>query len=493
MLKIMTTLGVLQVVASLIYLIRSKMLALLLGPQGVGVISVVDQATQFIGYVSAISLPYAGVKFLSRAHSKGFEEFRESYAALLKLLSMVTLIGVAVSLVVVFGFPRAIGTQLSGYRVFLLPALITVPAMSMHGLFVNVLGSAQRPLSSMWLLVIIALVVTIAAAAGVAVDGISGYYWANLLAMAILTAGAAVYLKRGLGLPILDRAASVKKQLRQNPDIVTFSLILFGASFTFPFSYFVARYMVLKGFGEAEAGMLQAAIALAAALSTVLSPINNLYLSPILNRSIPVQEKMVVATEMQGRLTVIICALAIPMALFPQWLLTILYSPAFVGVSRSVFLFVVAQCALQLGWVYQSLLIGLDDLKVYGAITSAGYLLIALFSWPLARRYGALGVAVSCLISSGSIFLMLYARLSLKHGLKLPFKLRVLMGYGLLVLLLAGAFFNRFDAMDFGVALTKLIVGGLFVASLTLFLDREEIKQLIDPISQAVLRTRKTS
>jgi len=46
MLKIITTIGGIQVLAIIINVVRSKIMAVLLGPEGIGIISIVDQVVQ---------------------------------------------------------------------------------------------------------------------------------------------------------------------------------------------------------------------------------------------------------------------------------------------------------------------------------------------------------------------------------------------------------------------------------------------------------------
>ena len=489
MLKIIAAIGSIQVLAILVGLIRSKIIALLLGPAGVGIISIVDQSAQLVAHVSAFSLPFAAVKFLSRSHSESFEAFKGSYSSLLRALFLLTTAGAALSLGITLWRPEVLGRELSAYRGFLLPALIGVPAIALHGFFSSVLASGQKPKASALLALTITLSLTVAATIGVPVGGILGLYWGNFLASLFIVVGVLVYLKRKLGLPLFERGHGIRKELQKYPDTVIFSLILYGSSFAHILSYFVVRFTVLTIFGEIQAGLLQATIALAGAINLIFSPVNGLYLTPILNRSIPKEEKMRAALEFQRALMVGLGVLAMPIVLFPEWLLVLLFSTAFLEVNRVVFLFVVAQCVVQLGGVYNALLIGFDDLKMYGMITFFGHLLLALLSWLLAARYGILGVGVASLISSVTIFLLSLGQLSLKHGFVIAPRLRYLMGYELLTLLLAGGINNYFDAWKPLVILSKFGLYFLFLISLLFFMRREEIKQLVRKIE--VFRSRR--
>ncbi len=72
MLKAILSIGMIQAVAIVIQFVRSKVVAVTLGPAGVGVISTIDQTVQFVAFAAAFSIPLASVKFLSKAHSEGY-------------------------------------------------------------------------------------------------------------------------------------------------------------------------------------------------------------------------------------------------------------------------------------------------------------------------------------------------------------------------------------------------------------------------------------
>ena len=116
---------------------EAKIVALLLGPEGVGAISVIDQVVQFAAYLSAFSLPLASVKFLSRAHSKGDDAFRRTYSAFLMLL----LVLAAVTMALILLRPDWLGLTLARFRVSLLVAAASIPAMSLMAFFTNVLAA----------------------------------------------------------------------------------------------------------------------------------------------------------------------------------------------------------------------------------------------------------------------------------------------------------------------------------------------------------------
>src|SRR6266851_1242004 len=96
MFRIIAGIGALQVAVTLINMLRSKAVALLLGPEGVGVIGLLDHLIQLELYVSTLSLPFAAVRFLSRAHSEGHEAFSQSFGSFLRALLILTGIGAVI-------------------------------------------------------------------------------------------------------------------------------------------------------------------------------------------------------------------------------------------------------------------------------------------------------------------------------------------------------------------------------------------------------------
>src|SRR5712691_10081341 len=121
--RLILGIGVLQIGVVLINMLRTKLVAVILGPQGVGVIGLVDQLVQIVLYVSTLSLPFAAVRFLSRAHSDGPGAFRESYTTSLRAVLLLTTGGFTIGGVVAWFRPDLLGPELAPYRAFLLPAL----------------------------------------------------------------------------------------------------------------------------------------------------------------------------------------------------------------------------------------------------------------------------------------------------------------------------------------------------------------------------------
>ena len=86
--------------------------------------------------------------------------------------------------------------------------------------------------------------------------------------------------------------------------------------------------------------------------------------------------------------TVILVGLiGLPVVLFPQLILTLMFSSSFTPVAGLVYLFVIGQIINQLAGVHQAFLIGVDDFKTNTIMVTCGQLFFAALAWTLAPRY----------------------------------------------------------------------------------------------------------
>src|ERR1700716_193468 len=109
--RTIVAIGAVQVLTMLFTLMRSKVVAISAGPAGVGAISIVDQVVVLVAQISTFSLPYASIKMLSAAHSESRESFARGFAAFLRLLLVISVLGAVVGIALVFVRPSLLGTE----------------------------------------------------------------------------------------------------------------------------------------------------------------------------------------------------------------------------------------------------------------------------------------------------------------------------------------------------------------------------------------------
>jgi len=477
--RIIASIGALQVAVVLVNLLRSKVIAVLLGPAGFGVVSVIDQLVQLVLYVSTLSLPFAATRFLSRAHSEGPESFRRSYSSFLGALLLTTMCGLLIGAGLAVVRPDLLGDRLYEYRAFLLPALISIPAMACHGLFNNVLAAARRTMAAALMTLVIAAGLAATTLAGVLTWGIPGLYWGNLVANVLVAVGVALYLRKSLALPLFRMGQGIRQELRQNPDIVLFAVTFYANSIAYSGSFFVARYGVLAHFGETEAGLLQACIALFTSINLVLGRANGLYLTPLLNRRGTAAEKARAMLEFQRKHWIAVLFVAFPIVLFAPWILVLLFSSSFVSAANLVVLFVMAQALMLMGGNYYALLIGLGDLKGFGVLSVLGHASVAGLVWLLAPSWGIAGVGVGFVLGYAIHYVLTVWRLRVTYQTRIPRRWWFTLGYGLLALALGGVVAAVTDAWSPWVIVAKFVGCALFAASLLALFDRHELHQLV--------------
>lgn len=478
MLKVILSIGAIQAVAIAIQFVRSKIIAVLLGPEGVGVISTIDQIVQFAAFATALSIPLASVKFLSKAHSEGADSFKRTYAGFFQLLAALSFVGTVVAVALVFFRPQFLGAEDGKYRLYLLVALFSLPTFVLGGFFSNVFAAAQKYRVSAALAVITNLVTTTAVIAGVLVSGVFGVFLAGSLASVALTIGITFYLWKKMNLPFFSDGTKSLRELRHSPNVFSFTAMLYFGSVSYSLSSLVARYAILANFGEAETGLLQGALVLSVAIGTVLNPANGLYLTPIMNRGIEKAEKMRHVIEFQRKIIIVLSLVTVPIVMFPQLLLTIMFSNKFAAVGNLVFLFIFAQFITLLAGIYSAFLIGVDDLKIYTAITTSAQLGFSGLAWILAPAFGVKGIAIAGIASSSAIFSLTLIRLKLKHGFSIPRNQALLTAYSLCLVLLIGWLCTRTEELDATAVMVKTGFLFLFVGSLYLFLNDAERSSL---------------
>jgi PST family polysaccharide transporter len=385
------TLGGIQVLAMLFTLARSKATALILGPTGVGVISLVDQVVSFATQIVALSLPFAAVKFLSAAFSEGTGQFGRVYKAFAWALLSASLIGTSALCAAIVWNPGALGRDLRGYSLVVVLALLSLPATTMVNFFTSALAASGRTtMAGVYGLCNVALLGGLSAV-GVIAGGLSGYYFASLLSLCALAVAGAWYLARHeqarLGWPQWGFP-----ELARHRGVAAFAGSLYMTALALPAAHLVARFSLLRSWGLETAGLLQSAMGLGLALSLVMRQSNMLLLTPVMNRTAPVQQKLAEAADYLRIFSLIVGAAALPVVLFPDLCLYVLYSRRFLAAAPYAPMFVFSQVLQLLSGVALGLLVGVDRIATQLSVTLTGLGVLAALAWSLAPSLGIQGV-----------------------------------------------------------------------------------------------------
>ena len=479
MFGILLGIGGLQILAMLVNIARTKILAMWVGPEGLGIISSIDQTIQFVTHVCTLSLPFAAVKFLSKAHSEGGDAFRDGYVVFLKVLLMLSTVGTLVAASVVLFCVDLFPAKILPYQTLLVLGLLGIPATAVAGLFPNVLAAAQHSTGSARLLVFTGMAMAVATTGGLLLGGITGLYVASVCTITVLAVVVVEYLRREMGLSVTECKVGIAAGFRRMGNVVSFSALFYAGAIASTGSLLVTRYAVLEHLGEAEAGFLQAGMAVALLMSAALTPLNGLFFTPRVNRAGPKEEKFQVAVEFQKQMAMILTIASIPVLLFPHVLLSLAFSPKFLVASQYMFLFMLWQSFTMFAGIYQALLIGLDDMVSYTVLSCLGSLLAASSAVLLVPQYGVIGAASGFVAASALVTIGTFIRLKLSHGFILPGHLVFLMGYSLLVTIVLGSIFRHYDGWQYPLLLSKAAVALVSLLGLFLFLSSKDRHALV--------------
>ncbi|MEC4888445.1 MAG: oligosaccharide flippase family protein [Nitrospira sp.] len=474
MFGILLGIGGLQILGMLVNIARTKVLALWVGPEGIGIISSIDQTIQFVTHVCTLSLPFAAVKFLSKAHSEGGEAFRDGYVVFLKVLLFLSTVGALVAAGVVLFRADLFPAKIVPYQTLLVLGLLGIPATALAGLFPNVLAAAQQSTGSARLIVFTGIAMAVAGTLGLLAGGITGLYVASVCTITVLAVVVVEYLRRTLGLSIADCKVGIVAGFRRMGNVVSFSFLFYLGAIMSTGALLVTRYAVLETYGEAEAGFLQAGMAVALLMSAVLTPLNGLFFTPRVNRAGPKEEKFHVAVEFQKQMAMIVTVVSIPALLFPHVLLALAFSPKFLVAAQYMFLFMLWQTFTMYAGIYQALLIGLDDMVSFTTLSCLGSILAACSAVVLVPQYGVIGAASGFVAASALVTLGTFVRLKRWHGFVLPARLVWLMGYSLLVTVVLGGIFRQYDGWQYPMLLSKAAVALGALVGLFLFLSAKD-------------------
>jgi len=472
MLRTIFSIGFAQGIGLLVNTARAKIFAVLLGPAGFGVVATIDQLILSVSQFSNLSLPFTAMKFLSRQHSLGEEQFRRSYATFLQVITSLSLLATCVAVILIPGNLAKFDPQLAKYRQPVFVALLAVPATMLLFFLANVMAARQKAVQSVLLTVLSSLVLMLFGAIGCWLGGIVGIYLISVPAFTVLILGIVIFARLKLNWPLFDQPLALGSKLKGNRAIIETAASAYIAVCSYSAMLLLARYESISYLSEEAAGLLQAGLATSLALGAVLTPTNTLYFAPHVNRAIPATEKIEAVGNFLPRLIFVFCLGALPVLLFPELVLRVLFSNRFAPAVAILYWLILWQYLYQICQTYQQLLIGLDDMRACGIINAAGNLAaMALCIWWI-HSFGLRGVAGAFLVGALIIGLVSVLRLRSKHGLSILKSIPPIAGLVLLGFLVVGALGRLTAEMTvFGIA-TRLATAIVFLASLWFALPR---------------------
>jgi hypothetical protein len=236
----------------------------------------------------------------------------------------------------------------------------------------------------------------------------------------------------------------------------------------------LARTIVLGQLGAADAGRLQAAFSIALTVGAVLYPLTNLYLNPLVNRRGPILEKSRAVDAFVSRMLLLLVVGALPALLFPALLLRVLFSTAFAPVAAVLWGFVLWQCVFQIAYVYQQLLIGVDDVVFAAAALLGGSVVAIALMQPLVSRLALGGVAAALVMGMAVWGVAVGLRIRVKHGGTFSKRVLARVASVLVIVSSTGYHFAGTDELSAKGVATRALAATAAAAVCWLLLDKHE-------------------
>ena len=487
-LQAIVSLGAIQVLAMLSGIARVKVLAVLLGPSGVGVAGVIDTVVSLVVQVGSLSIPFAALKFIARGHSRTGGEVARLHLAFTKALTISVCVATTIAIGIVFTRPALLGDALVTHQAAVLAALAGVPAIALGTMLRNVLAALGGHRESALVGLAAAVALVAASYLGVRTAGLPGLFIGNLAVAVLTVVITQLYLGRRFGLPAFSLHVRALDAFRAEREFFRFAGSMYVLAMTSPLTYLVSRSFILERSGAAAAGFLFAGYNVGLSVRTVLNQANGLYLTPLVNRESPVAQRAAASAEYMRILLVLFVLSALPLALFPQQVVALLYESKFAPASALIGVFVLAEGALLLAGVYQTLLIGVDDTFGFLGCTVSGHLSTLALTAPFAARWGPLGVGLAFACGNGVILVTSTALLVARHRLRETLRPTLVVGLGVLVMASCAWAVVAFPHVPYTLRVAAYAVAG---AAMLGVLTSEERRWLLNPVLSMFHRARR--
>jgi len=399
--RLIALLGGAQAIILVAGMVRLKLIALLLGPVGLGISGIIDLSAQLALQLGALHVPTAALRFLSIAQrERGAEGFAWLYRTFLRVVLGSSALVAAATAAVLFAWPASLGVRTGAYDAAVLFALAAVPLSAATNLIRNVVATLHRHRAAALALLASSALLVVSTFAGLRIAGLTGAYFASLVVALITVATLHALVRPTLKHAPASGSGSLVALLKAHPDIVRFSMTLYVVGFALPFSYWFVRWTVLGRLGEREAGFLTASFAIAAGLRAVFSQASVQYLIPLVSRDLAPGVRAAESAKYIRALLMLLLAGTLPLLLYPHELIIAFASRAFLPAITVMGLFILSEAIMSIGDAYRVLQLGLNDLMGYFLTTCGASVIIVAGAWWVVPRYGLLGAALLQVISA---------------------------------------------------------------------------------------------
>lgn len=473
MLKSLAAIGMLQLLMMVVQLIRTKMLALLLGPEMVGVMAVIDKLLAVIAQTASLSLPFAALRFLPERWASGPAAFQDLFGRMRNIVVALILSATICALGVTALWPALWGTRFVPYLPALTAAILGLPVIALVPFLQNAIAGRLQQNRAMMVGVAHAIVLSLAAL-GVWWYGLTGYYYVYAALGGATFWIIARRLSRSRGSLDSLTIPGFRTAFRLPRRVWHFSGALLVLSFATPYAALFVHYRLLRDHGAETAGWMQAAFGLAIAVRAVLGTAHSVFLTPNVNRGGSTHERMAWANRFQAALCLMAGLLVPPLLFFPGVAVRLLYSPAFSPGAAFVMVFVLTEVVGLLAGTYQALVLAFDRMRIHVVNNLIAQGLVIAAAYHLVGPLGILGAGLAGLVAPVFLYLATTAFLHFGYGLRMPAWLAARSLWLLAGLVAAGLVGVHFEGLGWKSLLPKAGVYFCVAVGFVLLLTGEE-------------------
>lgn len=482
MLRALIVIGTLQVLTMVVLLGRTKALALLLGPELVGVMAVIDRLIALFAQTSSLSLPFAAVRFLPDLWRTDAAEALRLFRQMRSWLLLFSVVAGGVGVTASLASPGLLGKELLPYLPTVGVAFLTLPSLMLLPFAQNATAARFDYRHAMLVALGHAGVLALTSVVGVFFWGLTGLYAVYALGGLALVSGV---LQRASRPPAATEPNSRENQrfpLALPRAVWRFASALLPLTFIGPYAALFISYRVLSHLGAEGTGWMQAAVGISLAVRGALGAAHPVFLTPNVNRGGTPRDRMNWANDFQKPLCFLLGLALPPLLLFPHVAVGLLYSKAFLPGASFVVVFVVAEMVGLLAGTYQILVVSFDRLGFHVVQNASAQLLAIAVAALTIERFGILGAGVALLSAQVFLYLSTDAFLRRAYNLQPPPRSVALTLYILAAFAASGWAGLALPALEWYAVLIKVVVYVALLGGLSLFFttgDRERTRAMI--------------
>lgn len=444
MFKIIASIAGIQIIQAVVYVLKMKFVALMMGPDGLGALGLINQFIQLVIQVSTLSLPWIATRYLAIAYADGLEKFSHTTRLFLRAILFLSVGGTIVSVFTITQLDYLLPEALHEYLPIALISTMLVIPMTLKAYVISVFTAAGKYYFSAVTQLLGACVTTVSVLIGAWYYQVTGFFVGMAIAEYVVTFYCLVKLRSELGIPPWPaRTSSIRGifGIKGAMELMGYGCVLYWLH---PAAQSSIRFGLLLAGGATLVGHFHAAHALVLYMATALNQATNLYLDPIVKRDSPFEEKIIIANQYFRSISVIAVTAALIFVIIPEVVLVSFYSTAFLPATRFLFAFCAIEILNVASSVYLGFLVGQGWYRTHFILGIVAHSILIAFGLLILPTTGVWGAVLALGVVAVFTNILIYARMFYTYG----------------------AFWNTGHLVHFFLLLSVLTVAGLYISNL---------------------------